>query len=286
MAGQAFKFVTITGKGSRLLIGDLGQWRYLALGGCLAYILLAIVLPYVAIVLGSFLDYITHHITWDKFTLENYARMFRGSDNILAIGNTLLLALFAASIGVTFALLLAFIVQRFKTVRGRGILDYICMLPISIPGLSLALGLLWAYLYLPVPIYGTIWVLLIAYITRFLAQGYRISSSGLLQIGPELEEAARVSGASRLRALANVTVPILATPLLSGWIIIFILAALEISCTIILYSSKSLTMSVAIWNQMAMGETVVAYAMSVILGGIGLIAIIVAQKVFGVFKYV
>lgn len=286
MAGQAFKFVTITGKGSRLQIGDLGKWRYIALGGCLVYILLAIVLPYMAIVLGSFLDYITHHITWDKFTLENYARMFRGSDNILAIGNTLLLAVLAASIGVTFALLLAFIVQRFKTVKGRGILDYMCMLPISIPGLSLALGLLWTYLYLPVPIYGTIWVLLIAYITRFLAQGYRISSSSLLQIGPELEEAARVSGASRLRALANVTVPILATPLLSSWVIIFILAALEVSVTIILYSSQSLTMSVAIWNQMAMGDTVVAYAMSVILGGIGLIVIIVAQKVFGVFKYV
>lgn len=283
---QSFKFVTITGKGSRMQASDLGGWKYIAAAGCWVYLFLAIALPYLAILIGSFLDYITPKITWRRLTVANYLRMIEGSDNVLAIGNTVFLAVLAASIGVVFALLLAFTVQRVKIQRGKGLIDYLCMLPISIPGLSLALGMLWAYLYLPVPIYGTIWVLFVAYVTRFLAQGYRISSSSLLQVGPELEEAARVSGATSLGALKDVTAPILLTPLLSSWVIIFILSALEVSVTIILYSSQSLTMSVAIWNQMAMGDTVVAYAMSVVLGGIGLVVMILAQKIFGVMKYI
>ncbi len=285
MARKAFMYVTVTGKFRQLQISDIGKWKYATFGVCVIYMSLAIVLPYMAIVAASLMDYVTPDITWESFTLINFTNLFTRADNFKAMTNTLFLSILGASITVILALLMAFIVVRMR-ISGKGIIEYMCMVPVAVPGLSLALGMLWAYLYLPIPIYGTIWVILVAYITKFLAQGYRITSSGLLQVAPELDEAARISGASSLRALRQITAPILWPSLLSSWILIFILAALEVSVTVILFTSESLTMSIAIWDQLSMGESVIAYALAVILGGMGFIVLILAHKMFGTMRHV
>lgn len=256
------RYVTVSGKGYRARPIELGPWRWAGWGLVMLYVLVAVVLPYLALLLGSFLKFLTPKLRPGSFTLDNYARITEPG-TLVAIQNTLLLAVVTA----TATVLLAFVVS-YLIVRGRGrvavTMDYLSSLPVAIPGMALAVGLLWAYTILPVPIYGTIAMLLVAYMTRFIAYGVRIASSGLHQIDPELEEAGRLSGLSPLRAFRRIVLPLLRPSLISAWTLLFIFVVVEITATILLYTANTKTMAVVMWNAVEMAGSVGAFTLGVI----------------------
>jgi iron(III) transport system permease protein len=132
--------------------------------------------------------------------------------------------------------------------RGRGLLDQLSMLPLSMPAMVFALGLLWVYVEMPLPIYGTIVILLIAYATHYLPFGVRSTSAALHQLHPELEEAARVAGASWFRTMRHITLPLVQPTVLAAWVLLFVMAMQEVSSSILLYTSHSIVLSVAVFD--------------------------------------
>lgn len=239
------RYVSVSGKGYRPRRVPLGRWRYAALVVVGIYILAAVVLPYIALLLGSLLRFLTPRLRPELFTLDNYAQLLQPS-SLAAIRNTLLLGL----VGATITAVLAFFVS-YLIVRGRGrviaAVDYISTLPAAIPSMAMAIGLLWTYTLLPLPIYGTVGVLLIAYLTRFIVYGVRLGTAGIQQIDPELEEAGRVAGLSRLGTFRRIVLPLVGPSFVAAWSLLFVLIVVEISATIMLYTANSTTMSVAIW---------------------------------------
>jgi iron(III) transport system permease protein len=133
-------------------------------------------------------------------------------------------------------------------IRGRVLLDHLAFLPIATPGLVLGVSLLVLYLTLPIPIYGTIWILLIAYVTKYLPYGIRAASASMIQIGKELEEASIASGASWLQTFKKIFLPLLMPGFIAGWIYIAVVSLRELSTSILLYTQESLVLSVLVFD--------------------------------------
>jgi iron(III) transport system permease protein len=256
------KFVTVGGKGMRAprLVRLPRAVRWSAFAGTLTFLLLALVLPLIGIVLGSLVKFLPANLSRAQWTLDNYRVVF-SSEFHKAVLNTAVLAV-VVSIGTTLlgVLVAYYIVQRW---RGASLLDGITSLPTALPGLALALGFLWIYTMLPISLYGTIWILMIAYACRFLAHGVRLCSAGLTRLGPELDEAARISGAGPLRRLFTIQMPLIRGNLGGAVILLFIYATIEVSSTIVLYSTDSITVSVFIWRGMQMSGSVQVFAVAV-----------------------
>ena len=262
MVALSRRFVTISGKGYRQKVVALGRWRIVALGIIWIYIATAVFLPYIALVIGSMLRFLTGRMNPAALTLNNYAALAQPGQ-ALAIQNTLILAL----VGATITVLLAFVVS-FLTVRGTGALvaavDYIAALPVAVPGMAVAIGLLWAYTSLPLPVYGTIFMLLIAYVTRFIAYSVRVASGSLHQIDPEIEEAGRVAGLTNLGTFWRISLPLLRPSVISAWTLVFIFIVVEVTATILLYTADTRTISVVMWNAVEMTGSVGAFTIGVV----------------------
>lgn len=275
----ARRYVTVSGKGYQPRLIVLGKWRYAALALLALYAAAAVVLPYVALVLASLLRFLTPRLRLELFTLDNYAQLVQPSA-LLAIQNTLLLGIAGATITAVLAFFVSYLI-----VRGRGrvtaAIDYISTLPVAIPSMAMAIGLLWTYTLLPLPVYGTLAVLLIAYVTRFLVYGVRIGTAGLHQIDPELEEAGRIAGLSRLATFWRIALPLLRPSLLAAWILLFVLIVVEISATILLYTANTTTMSVAIWLAVETSGSVRAFTMGALQITLVFIVISLAHRMTG-----
>jgi iron(III) transport system permease protein len=281
---KAKRFVTIAGKGSGGQLVRLGSLRYLGLTLCLAYLLFALVLPYLALILGSFMSFVTPRITLKLFTLKNYALAF-DPEHLGPLWNTLVLCLGAGFVTVMVGLALSYAIQRILPRRLGAILDYTVIVPNTSPAMVLAIGLLWMFLALPFNIYGTLWVLAIAYFVRFVGYAVRTSGATLMQISPDLEEAARVQGASRLRTFLQITLPLARESVMSIWTLLFILLFLEISATILLYSSNTQTLSVLLWNQLASGRQPPAFAIGVVQSTLIFLILAVTHRAFGTMRH-
>jgi iron(III) transport system permease protein len=237
---------------------------------------IGIAIPVAGLVLGSFLKFISPTISFEQFTLNNYIQVF-GGNGMTAITNSILLAVLAGTITALLGALVSYAVQRTK-VPGRGLLDYLSSATVAIPGMTLALGLLWTYVRAPGAIWGSIIILLIAYIARFISHGVRITSLSLLPISPSLEESAQVLGAGMWRRLRTITLPLMRPGLLSAWVLVFIFAINEVSATVLLYGPRSLTIAMAAWNAAQTTGAQRAFAYAVIQGAIVAIILIVAYR--------
>lgn len=187
-------------------------------------------------------------------TLDNYRDLFFGNDmNLRAIKNTLMLAPSAAMLAVVLAIVINWITLRTR-LRYRRVVDYLVMIPVSVPHVVLAIGMLWTYIYLPLPIYGTLWILLIGYVTGFIPFAVRNVASTFMQIDKSLEEAATMVGANWLRTVREVTLPLLKPGLVGAWMLLFIIYVRELTTSIFLYSPNSEVMAVMIYNRWAEGD--------------------------------
>jgi iron(III) transport system permease protein len=279
---NASRYVTVTGKGNRFRLVRLGRWRFAALGFVALYLFLAVVLPYFALMLGSFMSFLTANIRPGVFTLENYATILVG-DNLEPVLNSLLL-----SAGGGLALTILYLGMSFfleQTSKGFArLVDYVTMLPSAIPALILGVGLIWTFVGWSVPIYGTMAILLIAYFLRNLGYGLRQANNAFSQIARELTEAARMTGASRLRALWDISIPLIRPAILSLWTMLFIFIFMEVSATILLYTPDTRTMPTVLWNYMSSGSQPHAFAIAVAQATLVFIVLYLADRRFGLLR--
>lgn len=262
---QAQRFYTITGKGFRPKLIDLGKWRFLATA--LIFLLPALlVLPILVLFWASFLPYYTapSFKALSTLTFDNYVSAY-GSTNIVgALKNSFWISTISATVTMLLTTIVTWVVIR-TNIRGRWLLDHLASFTLVFPGVVLGVALLVTYLTLPIPIYGTIWILVIAYVTRYVPYGMRFCYPGLLQISKELEESAQMSGAPWGIVLRRIVVPLMMPSLFAGWIWIFLISVRELSVAILLASPGSEVISVAIFEMWENGRITEIGAFSVSL---------------------
>ena len=249
----AESFATVTGKGYRPARIKLGRARWpvaLAIG---AMFVLALGLPLITLVWQSFFRNLAQPFVsaGARATLENYEFILSYPIFLGAVKTSVLLAAMAATIVAGLTLVMAWIAQR-ALPRYGFILDALAFAPIAIPGVIVGAGILIAYLMLPIPIYNTIWILLVAYVTLYLPYGMRFASSGITQIHRELEEVAAVSGAGLTQIFLRILFPLLAPVLMASWIYVFVLAVRELGASIFFVGPGTHvlgTISLTMWEE-------------------------------------
>ncbi len=275
-------YATVTGKGLRPRRIRLGAMRWPAFAFAALYLAFAVVLPYFALVQSSlrknsFIPDFAALFDLSALSFDQYASLLTYRPFQGALYRTFEVGLIAAGVGVLLSFALAYFVHRSK-LPGRGAVDYITNIPIALPALVIGIGLLWTFLVLPLPIYGTAVALGIAYVARFLPHGYRGLSSTIGQVHPELEESARVSGASRLRTLSFVMMPLLKTGLISTMLLLFIMCVRELSAALFLYTADTRVLSILVFEQFAGGSFPRAAAISVVYSIILLLLTVVGWR--------
>jgi iron(III) transport system permease protein len=270
-------FVTIGGRGPQWRTVTLGLWRWPLLIFCGSVVLCSAVAPLAVLLGAAFSRDWTQPLSPANITLHNFRVAL--VDNQIAVRgilNSFRLAAAAATVATILGVFLAYIDLR-TGFRGRRLLDYISTLPLGLPGTVLAVAVLQAFIRPPVLLYGTIWIVLVAYCVRYLPQAVRSANAALRQIDPSLEESARITGASWLRAVRLVLVPLIRPGLLVAWLLVFIPSLNELSATILLYSSGTETISVAIFRLNDLGQLEVVAALAVFTIGVILLASLALQ---------
>jgi iron(III) transport system permease protein len=238
-------YVTITGKAFRPRAADVGRLRYILFGVCVLYLMAAVVLPIATLLYASVQKIAVAFPAADNFTLDNFRAAMSMNAAGSALTNSLILAFATATIGIFLMGLLAWLIYRSR-LPGAGLIEYVVMFPQAVPRLVFAFGMMWAWLVFPIPIYGTIWLLLIAYLTVFLPLGVRTIAGVMLQIDKSLEECAQMCGASWTFRMRTVSVPLLTPGLIAAWLLLFIASIRELGASILLMGphSKVITPSI------------------------------------------
>ena len=238
-------YVTISGKAFRPRVMDMGWMRWVLFAVCAFYLLLSVVLPVATLIFASLQKLAVAFPAADNFTLDNFRQALSLNAVRSAMGNSIILGLLTATIGVVLTGLLSWTIQRSR-LPGRGVLEYIVMFPQAVPRLVFAFGMMWAWLVFPIQIYGTFWVLLIAYLTVFLPLGVRTISSVIMQLDRSLDECGQVCGASWGYRLRTITMPLLRPGLLAAWLLIFVASVRELGASILLMGPNSKVLTPAI----------------------------------------
>jgi iron(III) transport system permease protein len=252
------RFHTVTGKGYRPTLIHLGRWRYVSGAALLLYSFVLLVLPFLIILWASLLPFYMQPSleAISRFTWKNYVTAIHYPKITDSIKNSILLGLGSASVVMVLTTLASWLLVRTK-LRARWLLDLLTTLPLLFPGIVMGLALLRFYLFVPIPVYGTLWILLIAFVTRYIPYGIRYTHSGLLQLHKELEEASYVSGASWFGSMRRIVLPLITPSFLGGWVFVFLLSAKELSMSVLLVSPQTPVVSVAIfelWENAQVGE--------------------------------
>lgn len=263
-AGKNFQ--TVTGKGFRPRPMELGKWRPVIGALIIGYFVITVVAPLVVLLYTSFLRFYSapSREAFATMGLDNYRALLQLSQAATALRNSLVLGLSTATIVMCLMAVAAWIVIRSK-IPGRKILDGLTFVPMVVPGLVMGLALSFVYLRSPVPIYGTLFILLIAYCTRYLPYGMRYAVTSMQQISNELEESAQVNGASWWQSFRRVLLPLLTPGLLAGWIYILVVSFRELSSSILLYSPGNEVLSILIFEQFENGQFTVLAALGVVM---------------------
>jgi iron(III) transport system permease protein len=263
------RFQTVTGKGYRPALIRLGRWRYVTAAALLLYSFVLLVVPFLIILWASLLPfYIQPSLNgFSLFTLKNYITAIHYPKITESAKNSILLGIECATVVMILTTLASWILVRSK-LKGRWLLDLLTTFPLLFPGIVMGLAILRFYLTVPIPIYGTLWILLVAFVTRYIPYGIRYTHSGLLQLHRELEEAAYASGASWSNCMRRIIFPLLTPSFLGGWVFVFLLSAKELSMSILLVSPQTPVVSVAIYELWENGQVGELAAFSVIWSAI------------------
>ncbi|HLU55411.1 MAG TPA: iron ABC transporter permease [Pseudonocardia sp.] len=279
-AGGGHGGATITGKGFRPRPIDLGRWKPVVGAGILAYFFVTVLAPLMVLLYTALLPYYRppSREAFASMNLDNFVAVFNLPSVPTALKNSLILGGGAATIVMALMAVAAWVVVR-SGIPGRQILDHIAFSPLVIPGLVLGVGIAFVYLRSPLPIYGTLLILLIAYCTRYLPYGMRYAVAGMQTISTELEESAQVSGAGWWATFRRVLLPLIAPALLAGWVYIFVVSFRELSSSILLYTPGNEVLSISIWELYANARFGELSALGVIMVLILAVLVAVAYKV-------
>jgi iron(III) transport system permease protein len=232
----------------------LGWLRWVALGLVFAVLLCPVFLPYGALLNATFSRVASQFIWFDNFTLHNINFVFfELSSTRLAVYNTFVLGISSATIGTLMALVISYLTTR-QAITGYRVLGFFATAPVAIPGIVLGVALFLTYARPPFVLYGTLWILLIAFVTIALPAAYQQMQSAFRSVHPDLEDASRILGASRLRALKDITAPLLRTSVIATWCFIFVGVIRELSAAIMLFTSETKVISVLIFDLNESGD--------------------------------
>jgi iron(III) transport system permease protein len=271
-------YVVIAGKGGAMRRISLGRWRWPAFAAALAVLALPVLLPYAALFKTALVPTASDALTWSTLTLRNFRFVFEEfSATRLALANTLILGLAAATAGSALALVSAFLAAR-RVVPGAALLGALASAPAAIPGIVLGVGLFLAYTRPPFVLYGSLAILLLAFVTIELPAAYQQLRSALAGLHPELEEAGRILGASRGRALWQITTPLLGSSVIATWCFIFIGAIRELSATIMLTTADTKLVSVIIYDLNESGDLGAISVLGITLLAITFIVVAIANR--------
>ena len=265
LSSKGSKYATMTGKGFRPRQIDLGAWRWVTASVFIVYFSLIVVLPFLVLLWSSFQHFYTvpSREALRNLTLDPYRFVFSYPDLASTVWNSVLLSFGAATVVMLVTSVICWIVVKTK-LPARWVLDNIASLPLVFPGIVLGLSIMIFYLNVDIGIYGTIWIMFIAYITRFMPYGLRYNTTSMLQIHKELEESAAMCGASWMTTFRRIVLPLLKPGLVAGWIYVMIVSIRELSTSILLYSPDTRVVSIVIWELWENGQYVELSALGVL----------------------
>jgi iron(III) transport system permease protein len=239
-------FITVSGKGFRTRPVVLGRSRHLAAGFVWLYCFFTIIAPIIVLIAAACSTF-----TWSgRFTLTNFQYLWTSEDVRETLQNSLLISLIAATVATLIGIVISWTTQR-TTLRNRQILEYLAVLPVAVPGIAFGVGVALFWLRMPIAVYGTIWIIVLAFIGRFSGYAVRSISSSIVQVHPELEESARIAGYGWLRTFVRITLPLIRPSIVASWMLLFSIFITELSMVILLYTANTRTFSVLsfeIWN--------------------------------------
>jgi iron(III) transport system permease protein len=260
------KYATITGKGMKSRRAALGRYRWVA-GAFMLTLPALVIAPILVLFWGSLFPFYRSPST-DAFgaaSLDNYRDLFApGSQVVPTMMTTGVVAIVVATVVVLLTAAACWVIVRSR-VPGRASLDFVSVIPLAVPGIVLGVGVLWAYVGSPLPIYGTVAILIVAYLVRAIPYTMRFNHAGILGISGELEESALVAGATYRIMLQRVLVPLLLPALFTGWVYAFLMTARELPVALLLQSADNRMVSVTIWNLWEIGQVTRAAALSVLV---------------------
>lgn len=268
------QFTTIGGRGFRSSVADLGRWRWFVFAICAAFIAVMIVVPLVMLVLGTFMQLFGFFDLPKPWTLDHWSKTLNDDTFSRSLRNTLLLGVGAAAVGVLFYAIVSYTLVRGRF-RGRATLDFLTWLPWALPGILISLALLWVFLgsgaWLAA-LYGTIYVLVIALVIKELPFGTQTMKAAFLQVNPELEEAARVSGHGGVSIFRRILLPVVSPAAITVALIMFVAAVREIPTVFFLSSAKSMPLAPLMLLSMENGDVERASVLGLIITAIVLVA--------------
>jgi iron(III) transport system permease protein len=274
-------YAAVGGKGGQRRRVPLGRWRYPALLGVVALMACAVVLPYAILAKAAFARAWAQPLSWDNLTLKHWSfTFFEYSATQSAIVNTLELGILTACVGAGLTAVLAYVARR-KVIVGHQLIAFLALSPVVIPGVVLAVALFIAYTRPPLLLYGTLWILFVAYVTKEMPVGYAQADATFRTIPAELEEAGRILGAGRLRTLVEITTPLARSGVIAAWCFIFIGVIRELSASIILFTPNSKVMSVVIFDLKEEGQFGAIAVLGIFMLAMTFGVVLVMQRVLG-----
>jgi iron(III) transport system permease protein len=280
LAGRGSKtYQTVTGKGFRPRPLDLGKWRPLVGAGILLYFFATVIGPLLVLLYAALLPFYQAPSVkaFASMSFDNFIHVFEMKSASRALWNSFQLGIGAAVIVMAVMSVAAWISVR-STIPGRGIVEQLSFVPLVIPGIVLGISIAFVYLRSPIPVYGTLLILLIAYCTKYMPYGMRYATTSMTQISSELEESAHVSGASWWTTFRRVLLPLLSPGIMAGFVYILVVSFRELSSSLLLYSPGNEVLSILIWEQFENGSFNVLAAIGVLMVLALMIMVTIAYK--------
>lgn len=261
-------FTTVAGKAFRPRPLDLGAWRWVTLAVAVLYLIVVVVLPSIALFIAAFRRFLFIRDIPSLFDAKQYGwqhfiKMFDNPLTVTSIYNSMKVGIITAVMGGILAFAIGYTVTRSQT-PGRRLIDVVTTIPVAIPGLVIGVAYLWAWIGLPFGIYGTLLILALAFVARFLPDTVKALSTSLMQIHRELEEAAWICGKSTLGTIATVVLPLARPGVVAAMTLLFILAVRELGSSLFLYSSGTMVMAVQLLSYYDGGNIGITAAFSLV----------------------
>jgi iron(III) transport system permease protein len=273
LAGRSY--ITVTGKGFRPRLVRLGPWAAVTLAVALLYVVLTILAPLVVLLAAA-----TSAYTWSgEYSLGHLWTALDTQDVWLTMRNSIVISTVSATLATALGIVISWLTVRTR-MPGRRLLEYLVLLPISVPGIAFGVGVMLTWVGAPVAVYGTVLIIMFAFIGRFTAYSVRSVSASLVQLHPELEESARVCGYGPLRTFMRITFPLILPSVLAGWLLLFSFFMTELSMVILLYSASNRMFSVLSFEVWNVGDFSRLAALSLLQTSIGLTLAILLKVAF------
>ena len=279
LAKPAGSYQTVTSKGFRPRPLPLGAWRLPALALIFLYLAITVIAPVLVLAYASTQAFYSppSSYTLSHMSLDTYRTVIHDDLVVHALENTVIVGLGAATAVMLLTGIASWLVIR-TSLPGRWLIDNLAFLPLTIPGLVLGVALLTIYLRVSLPIYGTLWILFIAYLTRYLPYGMRYSSASMFQIARELEETAQMSGAGWWQTFRRIVLPLMLPGFIAGWIYIVVVSTRELASSVLLYSPGKEVLPIVIWEQYRNGQLTELSALGIMMIGALVVLVALAYK--------